>query len=306
MAIPRVANAFYPDTDSRSVEARIMAALRRAIESAPEEVAKLASIARSRTEPASGIEGARVLLAYRDNPSFFAVSRATGVRHQTVRRCVGRAVACGWMEALDDRPRPGREPTTTADAKPWLVSLPCQKPGELGFLPELWTTRLLPRHARDHGLQAGHNCLAKLAPGMVCNIFAAEEIKPHKVRYYLEKPDAAFGKKMPEVLCIYRQVRILTQKAAEAERSTSSPVAIVSCDEKPGIQAIENAAPELPPVPGEHPTVAQDHSKLARAALRHTRVASNEELTDRIMADIHLINRDPVVHTWSYMLEKLA
>ena len=47
-------------------------------------------------------------------------------------------------------------------------------------------------------------------------------------------------------------------------------------------------------------------SKLARSALRHIRVASKQELKDRIMAAIDLINRDPVVHTWSYMLEKSA
>ncbi len=36
-------------------------------------------------------------------------------------------------------------------------------------------------------------------------------------------------------------------------------VAILSYDEKPGIQAIENTAPDLPPVPGEKPYIARDH-----------------------------------------------
>ena len=207
---------------------------------------------------------------------------------------------------------------------------------------------------------------------------------------------------MAEVLCVYREVQLL-KEAAEAEGSPSSQVAIISYDEKPGIQAIENTAPDLPPVPGKHATFARDHeykrhgtvsllagidlltgqvhalvkdrhrsrefveflkvldaaypsdtaiklildnhsahisketrawvatrpegrfqftftpkhgswlnlvegffSKLARSALRHIRVASKQELKDRIMASIDLINRDPVVHTWSYMLEKSA
>jgi transposase len=382
-----------------------MAAWRRAIElaMAPDDVAKLTSIARSRTEPASRVERARMLLAYRDNPSFFAVGQALGVHHQTVQRCVERAVAIGPIEALEDRPRPGKEPSTTAEAKAWLVSLACEKPKDLGYPHELWTTRLLASHARDHGPAAGHTCLAKLAQGTVCKILAAEEIKPHKVRYYLERRDAEFEEKMAEVLCVYRQVKILKQEAAEAETLPSPQVAIVSYDEKPGIQAIENTAPDLPPVPGEHPTFARDHeykrhgtvsllagidlltgqvhalvkdrhrsrefveflklldaaypadtaihlvldnhsahvsketkawlaaqpdgrfqftftpkhgswlnlvegffSKLARSALRHIRVASKQELKDRIMAAIDLINRDPVVHTWSYMLEKAA
>jgi transposase len=36
-------------------------------------------------------------------------------------------------------------------------------------------------------------------------------------------------------------------------------VITVSVDEKPGVQAISNTAPDLPPVPGKHPTVAHDH-----------------------------------------------
>ena len=75
------------------------------------DIAKLRSIAQSRTEPASRVERARILLGYREDPSFFAVGRALGLHHQTVQRCVERAVAEGLLAALDDRPRPGREPT---------------------------------------------------------------------------------------------------------------------------------------------------------------------------------------------------
>src|SRR5215210_6834903 len=85
-----------------------------------EELSQLEAIARSRTEPASWVERARMLLAYRKDPSFFAVGRALGVHHQTVQRCVERAVAYGPLTALDDRARPGREPTITAAAKAWL------------------------------------------------------------------------------------------------------------------------------------------------------------------------------------------
>jgi transposase len=118
--------------------------------------AKLGSIAQSRTEPASRVERARILLAYREDPSFFAVSRALGLHHQTVQRCVERAVAEGPMAALDDRPRPGREPTITGEAKAWLVSLARRKAKDLGYPHELWTTRLLARHAREHGPARRH------------------------------------------------------------------------------------------------------------------------------------------------------
>lgn len=106
-----------------------MAAPRRVIEIAIEEdvLARLESIARSRTEPACRVERARILLAYRADPSTYGVGEAIGVTHQTVQRCLRRAVQFGVMEALDDSPRPGKAAEITEDAKAWVVSLACQK-----------------------------------------------------------------------------------------------------------------------------------------------------------------------------------
>jgi transposase len=95
----------------------------------------------------------------------------------------------------------------------------------------------------------------------VCKILGQEEIKPHKVRYYLDRRDAEFEQKMAEVLCVYREVQVLKKAAAKSNnKSTKSgkPVTIVSYDEKPGIQAIATTAPDLPPVPGVYPAFARD------------------------------------------------
>src|SRR3984957_13214497 len=382
----------------------VMARWRQAVELAMNdgEVASLLTISRSRTEPASRVERAQMLLAYREKPSFFAVGQRLGVHHQTVQRCIERALAYGPLMALDDRPRPGKEPTITPEAKAWLVSLACRKAKELGYPHELWTTRLLARHAREHGAAAGHECLANLVQGTVCKILGQEEIKPHKVRYYLECRDAEFEQKMAEVLCVYRKVEVLKRAAAKPKK-TGKPAAIVSYDEKPGIQPIATTSPDLPPVPGVHPTFARDHeykrhgtlsllaeidlltgkvhalvkdrhrsrefieflkllnaaypadtaiklildnhsahisretqawlatqparrfaftftpkhgswlnliegffSKFARSVLRHIRVASKQELKERIMLGIKDVNRYPVIHTWSYKLAEAA
>jgi hypothetical protein len=97
-------------------------------------------------------------------------------------------------------PRPGKEPAITAETKAWLVSLACGETKELGYPRELWTPRLLARHVREHGPAEGHACLSKLVPGTVCKILNEQELKPHKVRYYLERRDTAFEEKMAEVL----------------------------------------------------------------------------------------------------------
>jgi transposase len=251
-----------------------MATWRRAVELAMtgEEIEKLRALSRSRSEPASRVSRAAMLLAYREDPSFFAVARRLGAHHQTVQRCVERAVASGALAALDDRPRPGKEPVITPQAKAWLVSLACDKAKDHGYPHELWTTRLLARHAREHGAEAGHECLAHLVQGTVCKILGHEEIKPHKVRYYLERRDAEFEQKMAEVLCVYREVQVLKKAAAKSKqvkskqakskqaksKTSGKSVAIVSYDEKPGIQAIATTAPDLPPVPGVEPAFARD------------------------------------------------
>jgi hypothetical protein len=81
------------------------------------ELLELRSIARSRTEAAARVARARMLLAYRREPSFFAVGRELGVHHQTVQRCVERAVEHGALAALDDSARPGREPVITGASR---------------------------------------------------------------------------------------------------------------------------------------------------------------------------------------------
>jgi transposase len=223
------------------------------------------------------------------------------------------------------------------------------------------------------------------------------------VRYYLERRDPEFAAKMAEVLCVYRQVKILKKAAARTKTKPCDAVAIVSYDEKPGIQAIATTAPDLPPVPGAHATFAREHeykrhgtvsllagidllsgkvhalvkdrhrsrefieflklldaaypaataiklildnhsahisketrtwlaeqpahrfeftftpkhgswlnliegffSKLARSVLRHIRVASKQEHKDRLMAAMDHFNQHPVVHTWTYQLDKAA
>jgi len=260
-----------------------MAGRRQAIElgMTGEEIGTLTALSRSRTEPASRVSRAAMLLAYRENPSFFAVARELGVHHQTVQRCVERAVAYGSLAALDDRPRPGKEPTITPEAKAWLVSLACDKAREHGYPHELWTTRLLARHAREYGPGAGHECLARLVQGTVCKILGQEEIKPHKVRYYLERRDAEFEQKMAQVLCVYREVQILKKAAAESNKS-GKPVAIVSYDEKPGIQAIATTAPDLPPVPGAYATFARDYEYKRHGTL--SLLAGIDLLTGKVHA----------------------
>jgi transposase len=88
----------------------------------------------------------------------------------------------------------------------------------------------------------------------VSKILAAHPVRPHKLEYYLERRDPEFEAKMIEVLHVYREVGVWRTTGLPAE-----VVGVLSYDEKPGIQAIGNTAPDLPPVPGRHATVGRDH-----------------------------------------------
>ncbi len=112
--------------------------------------------------------------------------------HQTVERCLGRALRLGVLAALDDSPRAGRKPVITSEAKTSVVDLACRKTTELGYPHELW--RLLARHVRTNGAAGGHACLAKLVQGTVCKLLAAQTAQRHWAgRYKAMLEDIVMG-----------------------------------------------------------------------------------------------------------------
>lgn len=219
---------------------------------------RLEEIAASRTEPAGRVERAKILLAWTPGTSFGAIAGSAQTTQRKAQVCLEKAVRYGPIAALDDLPRRGRTPTITTEARAWVVSLACQKPKDLGYASELWTTRELAAHARKHCIAAGHPSLAKLRRGTVSKILRKSNVRPHKLVYYLERRDPEFETKMADVLCVYKQVE-LVRCGTEKDPTLA---AVISYDEKPGIQAIENMAPDLPPVPGEHPCIARDHEYI--------------------------------------------
>ena len=216
---------------------------------------RLAIISKSRTEEKAHVERAQMLLAYADREPISALARRMGTDRAKVERCVDKALELGALVALDDLPRSGRPPTITPEARAWVVALACRKPKELGYSYELWTTDLLAQHVRLHCEENGYPSLRKRARGTVTKILARVLIQPHKRAYYLERRAPDFEPKMAQVLYVYKQVELLREQARDGPQF----VAYLSYDEKPGIQAIENAAPDLPPAPGEHPCVSRDH-----------------------------------------------
>lgn len=229
----------------------------------PDTRETLSALRRSRSEPTARVQRASILLAYADGETVSAIARQMRTNRPKVERCINRALQIGALPSLSDLPGRGKTATISPEAKAWVLALACQKPKELGYAQETWTTSLLASHVRKHCIAAGHPSLADLARGTVSKILTKGEVRPHKITYYLERRDPDFESKMAQVLFVYREVAVLRQAAEDV----SPFVAVLSFDEKPGIQAIGTTAPDLPPVPGTHPSISRDHEYIRHGTL---------------------------------------
>jgi len=214
----------------------------------------LKAIARSRTEPASCVQRAKILLLYNSGERITNIMHQLDTTRPLIYRVIDKALAFGPLQALSDLKRAGRTRSIDDNAKQWVISVACQKPTELGYAAETWTYTNLVRHIQNNAAANGHYCLQNISRSKVHSILTEGEIKPHKIRYYLERRDPNFEDKMIDVLHVYKDVEILNCQS-DIKRETTT----LSYDEKPGIQAIKNIAAQLRPVPGEHPTVSRDY-----------------------------------------------
>ncbi len=84
---------------------------------------------------------------------------------------------------------------------------------------------------------------------------------------------------MREILLVYREVDLQNQ-----HQDGLTPALTVSVDEKPGVQALASISPDMPPVPGEHVTLARDHEskRLRTCSILATLDLHNGRVTGRV------------------------
>jgi hypothetical protein len=225
-----------------------------------EEKKHLDQLRQSKTAAIRDVQRAQILWRYHSGETVSQIARALKMTRKSVLKWIDKALQIGAKVGIKDTPHKPREAVITDDAKAWVVHLACSKPKEFGYAAELWTRSALARHVRQHAVQAGYPALAKAAKATVQRILKAQALRPHKVTYYLERRDPNFLAKMKDILLVYQEVAL--QNEAVSNGATQPIVITVSVDEKPGVQAIGNTAPDLPPVAGKYPTVARDHEYI--------------------------------------------
>lgn len=218
------------------------------LEISDEDYKYLQSITRQRIIQAQIVDRAKILIYKAQGESNHAIAERIDVNINTVKLCIQKYKQGGIQNALYDKHRKGRKPEITDDAKSWIVSIACQKPCELGYAAELWTLAALHKHIQTHCVEAGYPRLKTIAKSWLQQYLKSMDIKPFKIKYYLEKKDPDFEEKMHEVLLVYKQVEMqFDENGGIIIPEDGHMIHTLSYDEKPGIQAIANKHPDHNP-----------------------------------------------------------
>lgn len=247
----------------------------------PEENKQLLQISRSRSHPIRMIQRAKILLHFAEGNTIEAVAKLVQVSRPTVYKCIKKVLAGGVEVALKDYHHSPKSPIITEEAKAWVVHIACTKPKDLGFAAEIWTQSALAKYARETGSKEGHTCLSRANKATIHRILKSHSLKPHKIRYYLEKKDPNFKEKMHEVLLVYKEVNELLE---DQEKLNSGKIITVSVDEKPGIQALKNIAPDLLPNKA-HGQIGRDYEYKRLGTL--SILGALDLQTGHIIAQVH-------------------
>jgi len=147
----------------------------------------LQKIAQSRTEPIREVQRAQILLKYSKEMPISEIQKELHTSRPSIYKCIDKALAMGFESALKDKYHRPREPEITEEAKAWVINLACTKPKDHGYAAETWSRSLLAKHARRYGPATGHDCLKSAAKATIQRILKQYPLRPHKIKYYLEK-----------------------------------------------------------------------------------------------------------------------
>lgn len=139
------------------------------------------------------------------------------------------------ITALQDKERCGAPLTYTAEQRCSVMALALQKPEDFGVPLSNWSYSELVNECHRQSICPG------ISKATVGRILCEADIRPHKVRYWLnsaEKGLAEYDQRVEKICQTYQN-----------SLDESAPV-VISVDEKTGIQALEDLYPSKAIVPG--------------------------------------------------------
>jgi transposase len=181
---------------------------------------------RSSTAPVREVRRAKILLlAWEETPNE-RIAREVGCDVATVRR-TRRGWRARGMKALLDRPRSGRPPVYDLDVRLLIVATATSDPPQTD---SQWTHQAIAGHlAHSRGIG--------ISASQVGRILAEADLKPHKVRGWLNRPDDPEFFTRAQAICrLYQNI--------------PADTVLLSTDEKTGIQAKSRTHPTRRAGPG--------------------------------------------------------
>ena len=217
-----------------------------------EEKDRLLAITHQGTVEARVYIRAKILLLKNDSEPNQYIANRLDITAPTVSLCLKKYKEGGIDAALKDESGRGRKAEIFDDAKAWVVNIACQKPTAFGFAAELWYPTSLTKYVNAKAREAGFPRLETATVTTIRKILREVNLNPHKVKYYCEKRDPDFDKKMHDVLVIYKQIEMqFDEEGNLLPFKEDEPIThTISYDEKPGIQAIATTSDDKLPIPG--------------------------------------------------------
>jgi transposase len=200
------------------------------------DVRELRGWLRSSTTRKSLAERARIVLLSTEGRAAVEIARQLGVAEMTVIRWRKRYRE-GGVAALRDKPRPGQPRKLTPAQAADVLRLTTQRiPTEATH----WSLRLMAQYA-------------KVTRWQVAQIWAAADLKPHRLRTFKISNDPKFAEKVVDVVGLYMR--------------PPANAMVLSVDEKTQIQALDRTQPMLPLRPGQIERRTHDYKRHGTASL---------------------------------------
>jgi transposase len=203
----------------------------------PEDRARLEGVVAARTTPQKLVWRARIVLMWAQGAGVTAIARATDKTKRTVYRWRDRYLASGlaWLER--DATRPGRKPPLSGAVIARVVRMTLHEKPPAGTH---WSVRKLAR-------------AVGLSPSSVQRIWAAHELKPHRVKTFKLSNDKRFVEKVTDIVGLYLD--------------PPDKALVLSVDEKSQIQALDRTQPGLPMKKGRAGTMTHDYKRHGTTTL---------------------------------------
>lgn len=234
-----------------------------------EEKIELENILKQPTLEARMHYRSKILLLKNESKSNEFIADKLDVSVATVRLCIKKFKDGGVQEAINDTAGRGRKTEITDADITWIIDQACIKPKDLGYELELWYPQAFKRHINSKAEEAGYPRLATISEPKIRTILKEAKLRPFTVSYYCEKRDPKFEEKMHNVLVVYKQVSMQFDEDGNLIPFEGEAVHTISYDEKPGMQAIESKAKDLPPIPNtkKNSTVMRDYEYIRHGTL---------------------------------------